>query len=347
MSDTNIVTIAIASFNNGPYLERCMDSVINQTYRNIEILIVDDGSQDNTKEIIKKYKDDKRVRIILKENGGLSSVRQRALDEAVGDYICFIDADDYLLPTFVEKMLNKLRCDGTDICVCGTRFEDAEGNELINYSKSYSCPTSLKPVVTTWQALNAPRKNGVGKLLLSDSWNKMYRLSVLKKAGVKFHMPKGLNGSDSDFNLILALHALHYSTIKDLGYVHVMYNSSAVHRKNKDIDATFRFIVLDMINESEKMGMLDKHKTCISSLWYNAQDVIFDDIYYSSEKSISIGEWYKIRKRQNTFAKKSNLYSCELKMAGTRKQSVFLFIFKYFLFILPLYFKMKALKCFL
>lgn len=342
-----LITIAIASYNNASYIERCLDSVFHQTYDNLEILIVDDGSQDKTIDIIEKYKDDKRVRIILKENGGLSSVRQKALDEAVGDFICFIDADDYLLPTFVEKMLNKIRFDRTDVCVCCTRFEDADGNELVNYSKSYSCPNSLKPVITTWQALSAPREYGVGKLFLSDSWNKMYRLSALKKAGVKFHMPKGLNGTDSDYNLVLSLHALHYSTIKDIGYVHVMYNSSAVHRKNKDIDATYRFIVSDMINESEKMGMLDKHKTCISSLWYTAQAAIFDDIYYSSDKQISISEWYDIREKQNSFAKKTNLYSCELKMAGTRKQSVFLFIFKYSLFILPLYFRMKALKFFL
>ena len=272
-----LVTIAIASYNNSQYIERCIDSVINQTYKNLEVLIVDDGSTDDTMRRIKKYNAGSRIKIISKENRGLSSVRQMSLELARGDYISFIDADDYLTSTFVEKMLTKLMSDNSDICVCSTKFVDEEGRFDVRKSKVMSCEDSVKPIITAnW----CNDHKGISKKIhLSDSWTKMYSMSMLRKSGVTFNMPKGLNGTDTVFNRKLVLHCPAYSTIKDELYVHVIYKSSAVHRKNKDLLSSFMFITEQLVIETQKIGKLATYKEYISSYYYGTLFNSFYDVY--------------------------------------------------------------------
>ena len=105
MEDT-LVTIVIASYNNSKYIARCLDTVVHQTYNNLEIIIIDDGSTDNTKVICQRFMIDRRVHFLEKQNGGLSSSRQLGLEQANGVYISFIDADDYLTPRYVEDFVN-------------------------------------------------------------------------------------------------------------------------------------------------------------------------------------------------------------------------------------------------
>ena len=257
-----LITIAIASYNNGKYIERCVESVIHQTYRDLEILIVDDGSCDDTLYLLEKYKTDNRVKIVSKENGGLSTVRQMSLEMATGDYICFVDADDYLRSEYVERMLAKLLNDKTDICICSTSFENENGAEL--QKSKYRCTESASPLIPTIQVQSTIREQITSRLFLSDSWNKMYRAAFLKETGVSFCMPKGFNGTDSIFNRLLVLHEPSYSTISYEGYVHVLYEISAVHRKRKNLLFSYMKIVEGMIEECRKVGAGEKMKETIS-----------------------------------------------------------------------------------
>lgn len=271
----NKVTIAIASYNNGQFIERCIDSVINQSYRQLDILVVDDGSIDDTLSRINKYKADRRVRTIVKENGGLSSVRQVCLAEAIGDYICFIDADDYLEPTSVELMLTKMISEDSDICVSSTAFVDEEG-KLILFWKMDETSRAIK---LSLNEITNPRSKYARELYLSDSWNKMYRIEFLRNSGVVFCMPKGLNGTDTLFNHAIALHLPSYSKIKDVCYIHVMYNHSAVHRKHKDLQESFRIITKYLIEESNRLAIEDKMNSSLTSFYYKGLFDAYKDIY--------------------------------------------------------------------
>ena len=195
-----LVTLAIASYNNAKYIERCVKSVIAQTYSNLEILLVDDGSTDDSLQRVEKYKSEGRLRVITKENGGLSSVRQVSLDEAKGDYICFIDADDYILENYVSEMLSQINKDGSNICISSTRFEDEKGS--VNYSDTsfFRIPKNKIPLDCSDEVLLNNPSQVIKDLHLSDSWNKMYSTSFLRDTNVSFSMPKGLNGTDSSFN---------------------------------------------------------------------------------------------------------------------------------------------------
>lgn len=97
------ISVIIPTYNYGEFICDCIESVINQTYRNYEIIVIDDGSKDNTAEIIKKYKNE--ILYFYKENGGPSSARNYGIKKATGDYICFLDADDVFLPKKLELQI--------------------------------------------------------------------------------------------------------------------------------------------------------------------------------------------------------------------------------------------------
>ncbi len=100
-----IVTVIIPVYNYEKYLNLCIDSVLNQTYKNIDVILVDDGSTDSSGKICDEYAHDDRVRVIHKENGGLSSARNAGMKIAQGDWVTFLDSDDFLKETFVERTL--------------------------------------------------------------------------------------------------------------------------------------------------------------------------------------------------------------------------------------------------
>ena len=107
----HLISVIVPVYNVEPYLKQCLDSIIAQTYTNMEIIIVDDGSPDNCPAICDLYaKADNRIKVIHKENGGLSSARNAGLEIAAGEYIGYIDSDDYIAPGMFEKMMLAMSC---------------------------------------------------------------------------------------------------------------------------------------------------------------------------------------------------------------------------------------------
>ena len=129
-----LVSIIVPVYNTEKQLEKCVDSLLNQTLKDIEIILVDDGSPDNSPKICDDFKlKDSRIKVIHKENGGLSSARNAALDIAEGEYIGFVDSDDYVDTTMFEKLYSRVSKDNSDICLCShyTVFGDkVTPNEL-------------------------------------------------------------------------------------------------------------------------------------------------------------------------------------------------------------------------
>lgn len=111
------VSIIVPIYNAEEYIRRCIDSLINQTYKNIEIILLNDGSTDNTDKIIKSYKD-KRINYIKKENTGIGNTRNLGILKSTGDYIMFIDSDDYIESNAVEVLVNKALSNNYDLVVC-------------------------------------------------------------------------------------------------------------------------------------------------------------------------------------------------------------------------------------
>ena len=117
------VSIIVPIFNSKKYLDECLKSIVNQSYKNIEIILVDDESTDDSLDICYKYaKMDNRVRIIKMKHSGVAVARNRGIDFAEGKYICFIDSDDIIAPCFVEHLLNLVQKNNAEIAEVDTGY---------------------------------------------------------------------------------------------------------------------------------------------------------------------------------------------------------------------------------
>lgn len=123
------ISIIVPVYNVENYLAKCLDSLVNQTHQNIEILVVDDGSKDNSREIIKRYaeKFPDKIKAFTKENGGLSDARNFGIDKATGDYIGFVDSDDYVTETMFAEMLHLVEKHQAGIVICNIQKVDENG----------------------------------------------------------------------------------------------------------------------------------------------------------------------------------------------------------------------------
>ena len=117
--DGKLISVIVPVYNVEKYIRECLDSILAQTYRCFELIIVDDGSTDNSGKICDEYIEaDERVKVFHKENGGLSSARNKGLDEANGEFICFIDSDDTIRMDYLEKLFGAISANDADMAFC-------------------------------------------------------------------------------------------------------------------------------------------------------------------------------------------------------------------------------------
>ncbi|RZJ48270.1 MAG: glycosyltransferase [Chryseobacterium sp.] len=124
------VSIIVPVYNVENYLAKCLDSLVNQTYQNIEILVVNDGSTDNSQKSIQDYagRFPEKIKAFNKQNGGLSDARNFGIDRATGDYLGFVDSDDYITTTMFEEMLNLALKHNAKMVICNIQKVDEHGN---------------------------------------------------------------------------------------------------------------------------------------------------------------------------------------------------------------------------
>lgn len=124
------ISVIVPVYNVENYLAKCLDSLVNQTYQNIEILVVNDGSKDNSEKIIQEYaqKYPEKIKPFTKENGGLSDARNFGIDRATGDYLGFVDSDDYVAPSMFEEMVHLAEKHQSKMVICNIQKVDQNGN---------------------------------------------------------------------------------------------------------------------------------------------------------------------------------------------------------------------------
>lgn len=171
MLTIELISIIVPVYKVEQYLERCVDSILNQNYTNFELILVDDGSPDRCGAICDDYaKKDGRIRVVHKSNGGLSDARNAGLVLAKGEYIAFVDGDDWVSPNYLERLLNALKISESDICEC--EIVRTTGNsEILSHMDS-----GVFETFDTQEAL---------KMLIQDYnfhqyvWNKLYKRKCL------------------------------------------------------------------------------------------------------------------------------------------------------------------------
>ncbi len=192
------VSIIVPCYNVAPYVDACMDSLVRQTLRDIEIICVNDGSTDGTPVLLHAWEErDSRVRVIDRENGGLSVARNTGMELASGEYIGFVDPDDYVEHSMYARLLEEARRHDAEITGCGyTGFSDGDGMVLEEW-----CWTPVAGVEEKLQS-SVFHEDSVWKRMGVLAWNKLYKKEFLDKYGLRFE-PSFRKGEDDVFYLML------------------------------------------------------------------------------------------------------------------------------------------------
>lgn len=215
------ISVIIPVYKVEKYLRKCVDSVLAQTYTNLEIILVDDGSPDRCGEICDEYaRIDSRIKVIHKENGGLSDARNAGIEAATGEYIAFVDSDDYISPYMYEKLYNAIIKADADMSICNFLYVDESGNEIYNNSNP-----PIKDELT----------NGIDvlskKIIEEKSWywivtvTKLYKKSLFEK--LRFPINK-YHEDEFVFHKILLL-CNKIACIPDILYYYVQRSNSIMN----------------------------------------------------------------------------------------------------------------------
>ncbi len=170
--DTALISVIVPVYKVEPYLDRCVQSIVDQTYKNLEIILVDDGSPDNCSAMCDAWAQrDSRIRVIHKANGGLSEARNAGVAVATGEYMAFVDSDDWIEPEMLERLYQAMQADKSDIAACTVRmvWEDKLYSELLTVQKN--C------VLNREEAQKALLSE---ELLKQPVWYKLYRTELIK-----------------------------------------------------------------------------------------------------------------------------------------------------------------------
>ena len=168
-----LVSIIIPNYNSEKYISACIDSVLNQTYKDIEIIIIDDGSTDGSAEIIRMYAErHSNIRAFFQPNMNAAVARNKGLEHANGDFCLFLDSDDVLYDEAIEKLVNKIEEDGFDLVIGNMEEIDADGNVIEH----------------DYFEIESDKKNNPVKYasLLPNPSNKLFTTSVIKKNNISF-----------------------------------------------------------------------------------------------------------------------------------------------------------------
>lgn len=179
---TSLISVIVPVYRVEKYLERCVKSILSQTYKNLEVILVDDGSPDQCPAICDACAEkDARVKVIHQENKGLSGARNAGIDAASGEYLAFVDSDDYVSPHFIEELYQLLQDTGCAIGQC--RFSYVKGDGLVEEGDSAFCIYRGESLM---EQLYGPEEKATCFVV---AWNKLYRAELFKETGIRY--PEG------------------------------------------------------------------------------------------------------------------------------------------------------------
>lgn len=179
MNNQELVSIIVPVYNTENYLKKCLNSILNQTYQNIEVIIIDDGSTDNSYKILEEFQSkDKRIILLQQKNSGQGVARNKGIEVSKGKYIFFVDSDDRVTKNMVEEMVLEIEKTNSDFSSFLIAFENCKSKKV--YKKNFDNKT-LKNEEIYQNALEI-------KDIFTVPWNKIYRREFLVKN--KIYFPK-------------------------------------------------------------------------------------------------------------------------------------------------------------
>ena len=230
------LSIIVPVYNVEPYLAKCLDSLVNQTVDDYEIIVVNDGSPDGSQKIISAYAEKYPDLIVpvVKENGGVASARNLGLNMARGEYIGFVDGDDYVAPDMYEKLIAAMERDGADVAQCDTLQCFPDGR-----TEFYDSTTLLDDDPLTASC---------------SSCSKLFTRAVIGK----LRYPLGVWYEDLDFVLKVLLKAKKITAVKEPLYFYIIHDNSIMHNANSARNLDMLKVLDDIAAEAHEYGCEDR-----------------------------------------------------------------------------------------
>lgn len=296
MNKLKKVSIVIPVYNAEKYIKRCIQSVVHQKYDNLEIIVINDGSTDNTLSILKELQlMNSNLRVFSIVNSGVSSARNYGIDHASGEFLCFIDADDYVSADYIVKMIEAWEPQSAILC----NFNWVR-NDAISVNKIENTNYEKKDIIKLF--LNT---------LLSQPWNKLYETRIIKQKVLRFRKEISI-AEDFFFNLEYYKNFQKFIVVSpEYNYVINSCGLNVSQRKQKDFIDIFSKQCFDLMcvgleNKADQRDiyLLDHHY--ISLMWQNAKEnrgLLMTNSYYQTVRK-------SIKKQDILFKVAEGLYIC-------------------------------------
>ena len=341
IAKTPLVSVIIPVYNVEKYLDKCLDSIINQTYKNLEIICINDGSIDSSFEILQKYaQKDNRIKLVNQENKGLGATRNVGLEIAEGEFISFIDSDDFVDKNLYKNCIEKIAPD-IDVIVFGAKTVNLKKNKI--YSGQYSSKRfhenfNLKDLFNIYTV----------------AWNKLYRHSFLKEHSIIFDTPK--TGEDQTFFIKVALNVKNIFILKKDFYYYIKYRNGALSNRKDSTDLSTIENTYSIINylKNKELSVEIKNKIISHYLlktlsWFSKiekekQSEVFNIVetlfsYTRHETGKFWWDSYNLRKNCSYFSMKLEYCFSVLKYEFREKGILFPAIFTFLVYLISQLFK--------
>ncbi|MCI6266632.1 MAG: glycosyltransferase [Erysipelotrichaceae bacterium] len=315
MNTNALISVIVPIYNVEKYLDRCIESIVNQTYKNLEIILVDDGSPDNCPKICDKWsKKDNRIKVIHKENGGLSDARNAGLDTATGAYIGFVDGDDFLDKKMYEILLKNLIKTKADMSICTAYLYEEKSK--IKYKNSKNIQLFIYEGIDKYNNLF---NNNISEF--NVVWKRIYKKEIFKE----LRFPKGKINEDTFIahKLLSLSNKIVYSTEKL--YYYVQHENSIMHQKFniKKLDGLEAIKEQMLFFQKEEFKNTKYQKISIERYMNNIL------VYYCTVKNHNENKQYQ-KQIQDLQKEYKKYYKEIMKKDISSKLKLKYFIFKYF-----------------
>ena len=299
MSD--LISIIIPVYNVEKYLERCIESVISQTYKNLEIILVDDGSTDSSGKLCDEFaqKDD-RIKVIHKKNGGISDARNVGIEQVTGKYVGFADSDDYLEKDMIETLYNLSVKHDADISIVS--YYEMYNNKLISVRDSGK--------LEILDRVEAIRELLIDTKIQSYAWNKLFKRELFE--GLEF--PKGRNFEDIATTLLLFEKSEKVVLLEKPKYYYLRRDNSIVGTRNAKTYLDYLDVIYDkycyLKDKYPEIELYNAYNYCINMIWVYTIIVSFeiDEAYEEFTKKYKLLKEL-IEKYENEITDKLDYYN--------------------------------------
>ncbi len=310
-----MISVVVPMFNSYKTIPKCLQSIISQTFSDIEIIVIDDGSTDNGVEVVKKLSlIDARIKYIRQNNGGAGSARNHGIDISQGDYLCFIDSDDSVLPDYIENLFRSMILSNADISVCG--YQEVFNDRTVVH---------ILPEIETGKLTGHIQEDlYLLRQFINSPCMKLYKLQTIKKYKIRFDVDM-VTAEDQYFNF------QYYKQCKSISYIN---SPGYIYNRN---DSTLSRMRTRRCYENDLKNLLQKRDYIYSRGIVNGEIILAETICYMARRYTILSDDTNDYKRVKERLAATNILRKSMKLTEGRDNILYGLINRKLFFLIYVY----------